>query len=129
MAIEHSGQSCVGSPDNFESWLTRRSYHNYAQYLTNWSEEIDKKNGSSNQFRRPNPVGMLFDNTTIEGSWIDVQDMSENSKIYGRIVNNVSMAMPLSAVFSAVRDDRNGILQPQDLNVSSLPILMTENII
>ena len=81
----------------------------------------DQKNGSSDLAERPSPVGLLFDNTTVRGSWVDVQDMPEASSNFERVVNNVSMAMPLSAMFSAAREPRNGILQPQDLDVSSAP--------
>ena len=101
MAIEHSGQA----------------YHNYIQYLTSWSEAIRVKNGSTKLSERPPPVGMLFDNTTIQGSWIQVADMPAVSKKFDRVINNVTVAMPLSAVFGAARNPINNILQPQDLNV------------
>lgn len=61
---------------------------------------------------------MLYDNTTVKGSWIHQSDMGELSSKYDRIVNNVTMAMPHSGVFGAARDPRNGIVQPQDLRVN-----------
>ena len=102
MAIEHSGQA----------------YHNYAQFLGNWNDVARVQNGSVAQGQRPSPVGMLYDNTTVQGSWIDEQDMGEVSNRFDRIINNVTMAMPLAALFGAVREPINSILQPQDLNVS-----------
>ena len=60
----------------------------------------------------------MYDNTTIQGSWIDIQDMTKNSNIFKRVVNNVTLAMPHSAVFAAATDPMNHILQPQDLDVS-----------
>jgi len=41
---------------------------------------------------------------------------TEVSKRYGRAINNITMAMPHSGVFAAARDQRNGILQPEELN-------------
>ncbi|KAL9129688.1 MAG: hypothetical protein Q9217_001930 [Psora testacea] len=102
IAIEHSGQS----------------YHNYAQYLGHWKDTAQLYNGSLSQDKRPIPVAMLHDNTTINGSWIEEESMPAVSDKYDRIVNNVTMAMPLTALFSAVRDPVNNILQPHDLNVS-----------
>jgi hypothetical protein len=68
--------------------------------------------------RRPRPVGILYDNTTVQGSWINVQNMTELSAKHGsRIVNNVSMAMPHSGVFAAARDPLNNIMQPETLDV------------
>lgn len=63
---------------------------------------------------------MMYDNTTVQGSWINVKNMTDVSATYGRTVNNVSLAMPHSGVFAAARDPINGIMQPQDLSVSSI---------
>ena len=61
---------------------------------------------------------MLYDNTTVTGTWIDIQDMTELSSKYGqRIINNITMAMPHSAVFTAARDPLNQIMQPETLDV------------
>lgn len=94
------------------------------QYLSNWTTSIAKGSGSSELAQRPLPVAMLYDNTTVQGSWIHVVDnmtqLSNNFSTagYSRIVVNVSMAMPHSGVFAAARDPINQIMQPQDLNVS-----------
>ena len=61
---------------------------------------------------------MMYDNTTVEGSWIHEQDMAQVSKHYGRIINNITMAMPHSGIFAATRDPINNIMQPQDQSVS-----------
>lgn len=61
---------------------------------------------------------MLYDNTTVEGSWINVPDMAADSKKFGRIINNVTMAMPHAGVSEAARDPNNNIIQPKELNVS-----------
>ena len=97
--------------------LPGQAYHNYAQWLAKWTDFVRARNGSSDQNERPRPVAILYDNTTIQGSWIEIQDMKENSKSFGRSVNNVTMAMPHSGLFAAARDNRNGIIQPQELDV------------
>ena len=91
------------------------------QYLTVWTDNINKGNSTDG---RPKASGMLYDNTTVQGSWLDSGNMADLSKNNGgRVVNNVTMAMPHAGVFAAVRDERNSIMQPQDLNVShSFPI-------
>ena len=104
MAIQHNGQA----------------YHNYMQYLSNWTSSIRKGTGSDDLSQRPVPLGMLHDNTTIEGSWIHMENMTETSQKYSsdgykRMVMNVTMAMPHAGVFAATREPINGILQPQDL--------------
>ncbi|KAL9599061.1 MAG: hypothetical protein Q9219_004095 [cf. Caloplaca sp. 3 TL-2023] len=104
IAIEHSGQA----------------YHNYIQYLSNWTDAIARGTGSEDLSKRPAPVAMLYDNTTIQGSWIFRHDMKEISEIYStdnysRTVINVTMAMPHVGIFGAMRDPVNKILQPQDL--------------
>ncbi len=98
-------------------------YHNYAQYLTDWTNALVEGNVSTDLKYRPPPVGTLYDNTTVNGSWIDVQDMTENSKNFKRMVNNVSLAMPHAGVFAAATDPKNRIIQPRDLDVSYIPLL------
>ena len=102
MEIEHSGQA----------------YHNYAQYLASWS---DWRNvtpaGTTEMSKRPPPVAMLWDNTTIRGSWVEEAKMPELSEKYNRRVHNVTMALPHAAMVDATRLKNNSILQPQDLTV------------
>ena len=99
--------------------LTLPSYHNYLQYLALWTKHIAEGNGSSSLALRPNAVGLFYENTTIEGSWINVENMTELSDTHGgRIINNITMAMPHVGVFAAARDPLNQIMQPEDLNVS-----------
>ena len=109
---ENSGETCI------QIQHSAQSYHNYMQYLTSWVENISSRNGSDSMTQRPDPVGMLYDNTTLKGSWINVQNMTNLSEQYQRIVNNVTMAMPHAGVVAAAMDPINGIIQPSDLNVS-----------
>ncbi|KAL2054643.1 hypothetical protein ABVK25_004946 [Lepraria finkii] len=43
--------------------------------------------------------------------------MSEDSANFGRIVNNISMAILHSGIVAAVKDLKNGVLQPGTLTV------------
>lgn len=119
IAIEHNGQASVKSHFSRLHLLTIYSFHNYAQYLTDWTKALDHGDVSTDLAKRPLPVGSLYDNTTVQGSWIDLVDMKDNSAAFKRVVNNVSLAMPHANVFAAANDPRNSILQPQDLDVGS----------
>lgn len=122
MAIEHSAQGWVSKLYllRSERLLTMDRFHNYNQFLTEWSTTIKERNGTEDLKSRPRPVGLLFDNTTLQGSWVDVQNMSDLANQHGRIVHNISMALPHPAVVGAARDETNNILQPQDLGVSTI---------
>ncbi|KAL8982561.1 MAG: hypothetical protein Q9177_005234 [Variospora cf. flavescens] len=111
-AIEHSGQA----------------YHNYMQYLSNWTSNIAAGRGSSDLSERPAPLAQLYDNTTVEGSWVSIQNMAELSQQhspsnYRRVVTNVTMAMPHAGVFGAMRDPINRILQPEHLEASLFGVI------
>ncbi len=58
---------------------------------------------------------MLSNNTSVLGSWIDIEDFTATSSRFQRRVHNVTMAMPHLGVISAARDPINKILQPEDL--------------
>jgi hypothetical protein len=91
-------------------------YHNFQRYLSDWDTTASNGNGSIDQNLRPPGFGLLYENTTVIAKWIDTRNTTVVSKEHGRVINNVSMAMPHSGVFSAARDQRNGILQPEELN-------------
>ena len=60
----------------------------------------------------------MYDNTTVHGSWVDQQSMTDLSKKFdGRIINNITLAMPHAGIFAAAREPINNIMQPQDLMV------------
>lgn len=68
---------------------------------------------------RPRAPAMMFDNTTVSGSWVfgNTSNMTAASELHnGRIINNVTLSMPHAGVYAAAKDPRNGILQPSDLN-------------
>ncbi|KAK2744241.1 hypothetical protein FQN57_004326 [Myotisia sp. PD_48] len=89
-----------------------QAFHNYKQYLANWADL--KGSGSPDMNHRLPPVGTWYDNTTVEGSWIEKYDMKRLSSKYGRVVINVTAAMPHSGVFVSSRHPANAIPQPED---------------
>lgn len=94
------------------------AYHNSLSYLSTW-QGIEKAGtgASADLALRPPPVGTLYDNTTVSGSWVYTQtsNMTAAFKKYNRIVNNVTMSMPHAGVRTAAHDSENGILQPEEL--------------
>ncbi|KAJ5244036.1 hypothetical protein N7489_004132 [Penicillium chrysogenum] len=91
------------------------AYHNYQQWISQWSQLITHNNETSSQLqKRPKPTGSLWDNTTVTGSWIDMQDMSTLSKEHGRMINNITMAMPHGGIPGAAMNSKNKLKQPTD---------------
>lgn len=124
-AIQHSGQSYVVRTRMMlcRLMLKAHRYHNYMQYLSNWTSNIAAGQGSNDLSKRPVPLAQLYDNTTVTGSWISIQNMTElsqqySSSNYSRTVTNITMAMPHAGVFRAMRDPINNIMQPLDLEAS-----------
>ncbi|KAI9669243.1 MAG: hypothetical protein M1829_005120 [Trizodia sp. TS-e1964] len=99
LAISHAGQS----------------FRNFQQYMANWTERISTGSSTSDLNLRPAPVALLYDNTTVEGSWIEVKNQTQLSIDNKRGIVNVTMAMPHPGVFAAARDPINDILQPNEL--------------
>ena len=93
-----------------------KSYHNYHHYMTRWSELARNGNGTQDLKIRPLGTGLIDENTTVTGSWIEFVDVAAASKKAGRIINNVTIAMPHVGLVKAARDPRNGIMQPEDLD-------------
>ncbi|KAJ5995407.1 hypothetical protein N7481_002384 [Penicillium waksmanii] len=91
------------------------AYHNYQQWITEWSDLVQGDNRTSDKLHhRRNPSGSIWDNTTVTGSWIEVKDTEELSSKYSRMVNNITMAMPHGGIPGAAMDGRNDIKQPKD---------------
>jgi hypothetical protein len=110
MDPEAAGSTCM------DLELVGQAYHNYQAYISAWSDLVKSKNRtSSNLASRPPPTGSLYDNTTVTGSWIDIGNMTELSMKHGRMVNNITAAMPHGGIIAAATDPRNGIRQPVDV--------------
>ncbi|KAK4982912.1 hypothetical protein LTR66_009043, partial [Elasticomyces elasticus] len=112
MDKEYAGTTCL------QIEHAAQGYHNYQRYLANWQTLADSGNGSTVLANRPQGFGLLHENTTVTASWIEhnasLEDMADRHG--GRIINNVSLAMPHAGVFQAARDAKNGILQPEELD-------------
>ncbi|KAL5398848.1 hypothetical protein PMIN03_001855 [Paraphaeosphaeria minitans] len=93
-----------------------QGYHNYQRYLSAWKSWNRFGNASSEQHIRPPGFGLLHENTTVTGQWIDIIDTTKESQKHGRAVNRVSLAMPHASVFAAARYGENNIMQPEELN-------------
>ncbi|EQL33631.1 hypothetical protein, variant [Blastomyces dermatitidis ATCC 26199] len=94
-----------------------QAYHNYREYISEWS--LLSRNGEkagTDMKNRIVPAGTWNDNTTLRGSWIHEQDIIESSKKHGRMVNNVTAAMPHAGIIAASRHPRNALRQPSDFN-------------
>ncbi|KAI9036532.1 uncharacterized protein KD926_001743 [Aspergillus affinis] len=88
-----------------------QAYHNYQMYLGEWGER-----SSTSTAPRPLPTGSLHDNTTLTGSWIEQTNLTELSKKHGRLVNNVTAAMPHGGILSVTAYAANKLPDPQSLS-------------
>jgi hypothetical protein len=97
-----------------------RAYHNFQGYLTNWTAAV--ANGDPERRltidSRPRVVSNVWDNTTVIGQWITPsgENITRDSERHGRLVNNVTLAMPHANLVHAARDRRNEIAQPEELD-------------
>lgn len=94
------------------------AYHNSISFLGAWAEITLEGVGASTDIAlRPYAPGMLYDNTTVIGSWVETETSNLTSAYekYNRIVNNVTLSMPHAGLFTAARASKNGILQPDEL--------------
>ena len=94
-------------------------YHNYMLYLSKWNSTLKDNNGKIGDLPRPNPTGVLFDNTTIEGSWIHPVDMHDASIRFGRTIDNRTMALPHSGIFEIPQIPKNNMLSQASSDVGS----------
>ncbi|KAH7313809.1 hypothetical protein B0I35DRAFT_355419 [Stachybotrys elegans] len=95
-----------------------QSYRNLISFMTGWERLIE--NGTqipADLTGRPTGTMLLFDNTTMTSSWIETAygNVAQQHDSNGRIINNVTLAMPHPGVYAAATDPTNGILQPDDL--------------
>jgi hypothetical protein len=101
------GQTCMTIDDAAQSFYT------YQQYLSTWGDLLDTGNGTNEQQFRPAPVALFLQNTTVNGTWIDIINTTAVSKSNNRVINNITLAMPHIGVFQAARDPLSNIMQPE----------------
>ncbi|CAG8067920.1 unnamed protein product [Penicillium salamii] len=89
------------------------AYPNYLKWVTQWAELVESHNETSCDLKhRPKPMGSIWDNTTVTGDWIDIQNVTSLSEKHGRMMINVTMAMPHGGIPRAAMDKTNNIKQP-----------------
>ncbi|KAM0259572.1 hypothetical protein ACHAPA_010657 [Fusarium lateritium] len=108
----HAAESCMNVQ------FSGQSYRNLLNYMNMWTGI--NRNGtviSSDMKKRPGGTTLLHDNTTMHGSWIETEhgDVAAQFEDLGRIINNVTLALPHPGVYAASTLKENGILQPDDL--------------
>ncbi|KAH6687758.1 hypothetical protein F5X68DRAFT_239145 [Plectosphaerella plurivora] len=60
----------------------------------------------------------LQENVTLVAKWVETEnsDVLGSKEQYGRIINNVTLAIPHPGLYSAATDKTNKIMQPQELS-------------
>ncbi|KAJ2978512.1 hypothetical protein NUW58_g7469 [Xylaria curta] len=95
-----------------------QSYQSLRTFMAEWDDVRNNKTSTVSEIaKRPTGKHNLFDNTTMDSSWIetDYGDVEANFNTYKRIINNVTLAMPHAGVYAAAMDPINDILQPREL--------------
>ncbi|OBS28699.1 hypothetical protein FPOA_02637 [Fusarium poae] len=108
----HAAESCMNVQ------FSGQSYRNLLNYMTVWTNI--NQNGteiSADPKKRPGGTTLLFDNTTMFSEWIETEhsDVAAQFEETGRIINNVTLALPHPGIYGAATLKKNGILQPDDL--------------
>ncbi|KAF2844922.1 hypothetical protein T440DRAFT_461331 [Plenodomus tracheiphilus IPT5] len=91
---------------------------NFARYLSKWDDKTARKDPPwmSDQLEDRLPVfAALDDSIPVTTTWLDQVDMKSESDKAGRIVNNITIAVPHRGVPAAARHPHNNLLQPEDL--------------
>lgn len=98
-----------------------RSYRDLLAFMGEWTA-IGQNGTGGGAVLAARPVGtsQLHDSMAMAGAWLAAGDASYSDVAaqharHGRIVNNVTLAMPHPGVYYAARDPVNGILQPDEL--------------
>ncbi|KAK2059964.1 hypothetical protein LY76DRAFT_625523 [Colletotrichum caudatum] len=111
--IDTAGRACL------EVQYAGQSYRNLMSFMGDW--DAINRNGTSATVdisHRPVGTALLYDNTTLTSAWIEVgsSNTTKNYESHGRIINNVTLAMPHPSVYDAATNPVNKILQPNDLS-------------
>lgn len=95
-----------------------QSYRDLLDFMATWSKVYENGTSKLTDMKdRPRPTSLLYGNMTMTASWIETQhsNVTASFEKYGRIINNVTMAMPHPGVYAAAKSAKNNILQPDDL--------------
>ncbi|KAG8412161.1 hypothetical protein J3459_014669 [Metarhizium acridum] len=116
-------------PDGKDGWgctsieFCGQSYTDLLGFMQRWLD-FKKLAVSQPLAQRPTPSSLLNGNKTMETSWIETEhrNVTTNFHKYGRIIDNVTMAMPHPGVFSAAELPRNNMPRVQDGFVGEVAI-------
>ncbi|KAH0544753.1 hypothetical protein FGG08_001120 [Glutinoglossum americanum] len=102
----NDGTTCL------QIWHAGQANHAYSVFLSEW--HLRAGSGVPTELsERPTGVGLTTNDTYVLASWLDTESaVPVRSGSGGRIINNVTMAMPHAGVVSVARDQKNNILQP-----------------
>lgn len=106
---EYGGDTCL-SIEN-----AAQGYYSYFQtFLKSWSIVAASGNGTSSLATRPRGTALLYENVTVTGAWIERRDPVDAAAAHGgRIINNVTLAMPHPGVVTASKDPINNLGSPE----------------
>lgn len=106
---EHGGSTCL------QISFAGNGFHNLETWQGAWRAR--QRLSNFDNVPRPAPIAALYENTTVHGQWIrpSGENITTDSAKHGRLMLNVTMAMPNANVFRAAREPTNRVLQPEDL--------------
>ncbi|KAM0666950.1 hypothetical protein ACQRIU_004805 [Beauveria bassiana] len=110
---EEAASSCM------DVMVSGESYRNLQAFMRVWTNiNINGSTLIRDLKERPAGTASLHGNTTLLGAWIETEhgNVTAHSEETGRIINNVTLAMPHPGVAAAATSPLNGILQPNDLS-------------
>ncbi|KAM3473483.1 hypothetical protein MY5147_004756 [Beauveria neobassiana] len=110
---EEAASSCM------DVMVSGESYRNLQAFMRVWTNiNINGSTLIRDLRERPAGTASLHGNTTLLGAWIETEhgNVTAHSEETGRIINNVTLAMPHPGVAAAATSPLNGILQPNDLS-------------
>jgi hypothetical protein len=87
----------------------------YSSYLEQWQDIGENHNGSIEQLERRAPS--ILDRKTLlqcqlNSSWVQSINMQDTFDKFGRVVDNVTLALPHPGVLHAARSSTKSIPQP-----------------
>lgn len=105
---QYAGSTCVAMEH------AASANHNLFTYIGLWSN--DTTGSDSTNKPRPNGTALALENTIVTAPWIEQSDLIADHQKWNRVINNVSIAAPHTAVALAARDRSNGLIQPEELD-------------
>ncbi|KAH8881556.1 hypothetical protein GQ53DRAFT_735008 [Thozetella sp. PMI_491] len=108
---EIAGDACLGVA------YPGHSYHNFFEFMSAWHSFAT--NGTTKRVSKGNrPLGTatLYNDTTLITAWAEQEtsNVTRNFEQHGRIIDNITLAIPHPGVYGAALDSINDILQPVD---------------